>query len=185
MLKHVKEEIDISSLETEINEKNCISLSFGDNVNYEAYPHRLVYISGELNLIVEKLSDRGLHHFPVGIVESSHRIETPDEFQLNFSSCEIDDFLHEIQSLDDLQTRIILKVSSLALIDLTPKYQFLDNPYLTTNSNGEMIWAATVELTEDVYKWLYCNKDYIEIIDPKSVKAQFEHYCKIRLQKVS
>ena len=49
---------------------------------------------------------------------------------------------------------------------------------------GDLIWGASVEVSADLFDWLLTIKDQIEILDPQSVREQFELFCKERDQKI-
>tara|TARA_Y100000748_G_C15098034_1_gene333226 strand:- start:47 stop:298 length:252 start_codon:yes stop_codon:yes gene_type:complete len=69
-----------------------------------------------------------------------------------------------------------MKVSAPEKVNLNPDFHFLGNPFVTTNTEGEFIWAASVEVSNELYKWLATIYSEIDIIDPSSVKEELEHF---------
>ena len=52
----------------------------------------------------------------------------------------------------------------------------MGTPYRTSNMNGDIIWAASVEISEPLMEWLYQVKNNVEILDPAFLKEKFKEY---------
>ena len=81
-----------------------------------------------------------------------------------------------IRSITGNEERLVLRISSPEKVNLKPQYHFLGSPYVTTNTEGEFIWAASVEVSSELFRWLDSIKDEIEILDPQEVKEEFENF---------
>ena len=96
----------------------------------------------------------------------------------------VDDFINAIRAVAGSEERMVLKVKNAETVDLRPPYHFLGNPYMTSNMNGDLIWAASVEMSDDLLEWLYQIKDSVEILDPEHLKDRFEEYQLQRHAKI-
>ena len=111
-------------------------------------------------------------------------IDSVTEFQIdytpNLSQIEVNEFICNLRVISGKEERLILKVYSQYEADLMPGHHFLGNPFVTTNGEGDMIWAATIEMCDDVFKWLYSMKDRAEVLDPGHVRLEFSQYCDLK-----
>lgn len=146
-------------------------------------PHKAVFIEGDLCLVGEDCNDRCLVYF--NILEINNlKVDLDIKYQPNFSSLEINDFIGAIRAVSGEEERLVLKIISQESVDLRPAYQFLGNPYVTTNMNGDLIWAASVETSDELFEWLLSIKDHIEILDPSSIKEKFVEFCQKKLDDI-
>lgn len=148
----------------------------------EAYPHKVVYLDGVLSLIGEDVNDRCLICIDFDSIESCHAI-ADHSYKPNFVTAEIEDFIMAIRSVTGNEERLVLRVSAPEKVNLKPQFHFLGSPYVTTNTEGEFIWAASVEVSDELFKWLESIKDDVEILDPQEVKEEFESYLTQNSQK--
>jgi hypothetical protein len=147
-----------------------------ENNNYiKAYPHKVVFLDGVLSLIAEDVNDRCMI-----CMEFSDMLGITPKFEhnykVNFVSAEVDDFIMAIRSITGNEERLVLRISSPEKVNLKPQYHFLGSPYVTTNTEGEFIWAASVEVSSELFRWLDSIKEEIEILDPQEVKEEFENF---------
>lgn len=178
----------IANLENAQSEKICLVLNTKENKFLEVYPHKLVYLEGNLHLIGEDTSDRCLLAICVNEVLSlSYREDL--SYEVNFSPVEIEDFISAFRSVASNEERLVMKILTPEHVDLNPPYHFLGNPYITSSADGDLIWAASVEVSDELYDWLGEINEYVEIIDPEGVKLGLEEYIqqttKIPLKKAS
>lgn len=145
------------------------------------FPHKVVFIDGELFLIGEDISIRCLVSISLESLERAESVNV--DYDLNFSKYEVDDLIMSIRFVSGNEERIILKIHDSEGIDLSPKYHFFGNPYLTTNSDGMIIWAGSVEVSEKLFDWIYNLGLKIEILDPSSFKYEYEMYKEKRVKK--
>ncbi len=171
-------------LETYIEEKSVVAITYQASGNLiNLFPHRLVYLEGSLVLIGEEISDKMLISIPIDEI-AKLKINNDNSYQVNFSGFEVDEFIFAIRSLCENEERLILKVKEKeGSLDLSPAHHFLGNPYITSNLEGEMIWAASVEVSTPLFEWLHRIEGTIEILDPFHVKTAFEQYkeqCQVK-----
>ena len=171
------EENWIDTIEDCIADKEVIRVFFINNEGImDIYPHNLIYLDGELSLVGEDLHDRSLIYFQMGEIAKVKR-SGEQSYKKNFSDYEIGEFISSVRRLGDGEARLILKVFSQNNINLNPKYLFLGHTYMTSNSGGEYIWAASVEPSIELYEWLWSIRDKVEIVDPGFIKEEFARYC--------
>jgi len=173
-----KELVDI--IQTCLKDKYLLEVKLKDQRSIDVYCHRLVYLDGGLSLVGEESNDRCLIYFNVDEI-SSAKISLENGYQHNFSAMEINDFIVAIRAVTGQEERLVLKIRSQEDLDLKPEYHFLGNPYVTSNMRGDLIWAASVEVSEELFEWLLSIKAHVEILDPTSFKEEFLSYCEQKL----
>lgn len=157
-------------------------LKTGEQSRVEVYPHKIVFLDGVLSLIAEDTNDRCMVCIDFDNIESSLRV-SDHHYKVNFVGQEVDDFIMAIRSITGNEERLVLRVSAPEKVNLKPQFHFLGSPYVTTNTEGEFIWAASVEVSEELFKWIESIKDEVEILDPQEVKEEFESYLANKAQK--
>lgn len=165
----------ISSIESTLNDHSLIEVKLHDGKVFDLYTHKLVYLDGALSLVGEDCTDRCLVYFNIGEVADLKKVGVSD-YRPNFATAEVHDFIFAIRAVSGNEERLVLKILNQDGIDLNPSYHFLGNPYITANVEGEMIWAASVEVSESLYEWLYEMRGQVEILDPPEFKEDFEAY---------
>ena len=170
-----KESEFVEEIEKAFHAKLLLELKMNNGNYVELYPHRMVYFEGQLNLIGEETGDRCLIFFPIKEVE---KIESKinSDYAPNFSRLEIHDFISAIRTVSGNEERLVLKISDPDDLNLEKAHHFITNPYVTSNSQGEIIWAANVESCENLFEWLYEIENFIEILDPSGLKEDFEEF---------
>lgn len=165
----------ISTIESTLNDHSLIEVRLQDNKVFDLYTHKLVYLDGALSLVGEDCTDRCLVYFNIDEVVDLKKIGASD-YRPNFASVEVHDFIFAIRAVSGNEERLVLKIINQDGVDLNPTYHFLGNPYITANVEGEMIWAASVEVSEGLYDWLYEMRGQVEILDPQELKEDFDKY---------
>jgi len=148
------------------------------------YPHRLVHLEGNLCVIAEDTTDSCLIYCNTCDIKTVSVCDCGD-YQVNVSNVEVNDFVEGLRKVNDTEVRLILKIQNDTAGELVPPHHFFGNPYVSTNTQGEIIWAATVEPCEDLFSWLYALGDQVKIIDPESFKKQYLDYCQQKLKKAA
>lgn len=165
----------LNTMNKALDGREVTLIKLEDQRKYECYPHRMLYIDGDLTFIGEQTCDRCLVSYRfediVGIED-----ERDKDYTSNFSIPEIDDFIYAIRAVTGNEERLVLKIASPEKINLKPEYQFLGNPYMTVNTEGDLIWAASVEVSHKLFSWLKSIKDDIEILDPVELNQKFLEY---------
>ena len=54
---------------------------------------------------------------------------------------------------------------------------------MTSSTEGDMIWAATIEMCDDIFHWLYMMRDRVEVLDPGHIRKEFAHFCEMKKEK--
>ncbi len=165
----------VKKIEDGLSRGLIIELHWGSNKISSLYPHKLVYLEGDLCLVGEDSNDRCLVAFPVQEVESI-RFDVTKNYQANFSPIEVDDFILAMRVVSGNEERLVLKLKTASDVDLNPPYHFLGNPYITTNAEGDVIWAASIEVCDDLYAWLHSLGERVEIMDPPQVEKGYKEW---------
>lgn len=182
--KLMKMDLWAKKLDRAIVQKRLMELTFYNNKKMYFYPHRLVYLDGVLCAIGEEKHDRSLNFFGL---EDIANVEDCDfeVFDPRFTPLEINEFIHATRMVNGKEERVVLKIYSQENVDLLPRFHHLGNPYVTSNGEGDMIWAATIEICDDFYQWLYQMKDYVEILDPGHVRKEFSLFVELKKESAS
>ena len=154
---------------------DLLLIGTGGNSMAEIFVHKVVFLDGVLSLIGEDTKDRCLVCLEFNEIQSVKIIDNFN-YKVNFAGPEIDDFVLAIRSITGNEERLVLRISSPEKVNLKPEFHFLGNPYVTTNTDGEFIWAASVEVSEELFKWLASIEQESEILDPHEIREQFENY---------
>lgn len=155
-----------------------------ENKTYEIYPHKLIMLEGELTLIGEETTDRCLVSYSLEEV-SKIKLNKINEYTVNYSRFEVDEFVMAIRAVSGREERLVLKIDQNKPVNLNPAYQFLGHPYMTANSEGDFIWAASVEISSPLYDWIISMGESVEILDPADVRSEFEKYREIKLKDMA
>lgn len=158
------------------NERIPMTVTLSDERVIDFYPHKVVYLDGGLSIIGEDTRDRSLLTFYVESIEEIEMNEA-EEYKANFSSHEVCDFIAAIRAVSGTEERLVLKIVGAPDLNFKPPFLYLGNPYVTTNPEGEKIWAASVESSPELFEWLYEMRTHIQILDPLSMANEFEDFC--------
>jgi hypothetical protein len=152
----------------------------GDKV-IDVYPRKIVHLDGHLSLIGEDLSDCCI--FNLFIKEITHIENLSVEYKKNFSNLEINEFINSIRVISENELRLILKIHDMTQINLEPSHLHMGTPTMVTNSDGDHIWAASVEPCEAVFEWIFTMGRSVEILDPSGFRQEYLDYCVEKLKK--
>ena len=174
MLKDALTEL-LKKLEECIDRKEALELSIPPPPPLKVFPYKLVYLQNSLSLVGENLETHQLLVFNVNKIEDAQAIE--GESTHNFSTLDINHFIDACRKMSDQEHRLVLKLYNYSGdINLSPKFHFFGNPCLVSNSQGEFIWGASVELNEALLQWLASIKNEIRIIDPPDIQTALDKY---------
>jgi hypothetical protein len=162
-------------IQNKIVKNQSIQLHFNHGPDCDVFPHRLVYLDGVLSVIGEDIHNKFLKFFP--LVEIASVDELQNEYIPNLSQIEVNEFITDLRMINGRQERLVIKIYAKGNSDVLPEFHYLHNPYVTTNLEGDMIWAATIEMCDEIYQWLYEMKDQVEILDPGFIRKEFASYC--------
>lgn len=163
-------------LEEIIQSKKVAELTLEGGKTVDVYPHKLVHLDGTLNVVGEDVGDGCLLHLTLDSVQSVYERELED-YSLKYSLIEINDFIQAMRTVSGSEERLVLKIQDREDCQFETGYHFMADPYITSNMDGELIWAASVEVSDELYEWLYQLGEKIEILDPSSIKDGYEEFC--------
>ncbi len=166
---------NLKILEAAIIKKEICSLTFMNTHQCDVIPLRITYLDGIMCLIAENKNDRSLSYFAISDLSQVKKIN--GECDTHIGQLEVNEFIGHLRIINGNEERLILKLYNPGEVDLLPKYHHLHNPFVTSNSEGDMIWAASIEMCEDVYEWLYSMKDFVEVLDPGHIRKEFAQFC--------
>ena len=158
--------------------RKAVKVNFFAGQVCDIFPHRLVFLDGILCVVGENIFDKSLVYFGVEDIEDVHNLEMI--YEPNLSQIEVNEFIGHLRLINGKEERLVLKIYSQDQSDLLPEYHYLGNPFVTSSTEGDMIWAATIEMCDDVFNWLFKMRDRVEVLDPGHVRKEFAHYCELK-----
>lgn len=165
------EENTIPTLEEAIKSKSLIEVKLDNGTVLDLYPHKLIHLEGNLSLIGEDKIDHCLTTLFLYQIIDIEIKPFEKAYDVQYTENEVHEFIERLREMSGNEMRLILKVSRHAHdLELSPLHQFLGNPYVTKNTKGDLIWAATVEESQDLVDWLVELGDKVEILDPLEFK---------------
>lgn len=173
----------VEFIEEAIEEEVCLKINLTNVQSLVVFPHRVVFIDGSLSIVGESAIDNCLLNIEVERVQSASEIEVCRKRM--FSSIEVEDFLSSIRAVDESEVRLVLKVYSQENFNSNLRNHHLGNQCMVTNAEGEHIWAASVEPSDEIFQWVYELGADVEILDPSAFKKEFLNYCEAKLKKLA
>lgn len=173
----------VKDMEEAIHEKHLLTLTTYEEKNYLVHPCKVLHLEGQLSLIAEDYQDHCLIIVPMKDIE--HFENVPSSSEPKVTSFEVEEFITAIRSMNEKETRLILKIHDPGSTNLFPDHHFLGKPCMITNPNGDLIWAAYVEPCDALYEWLMTLGKKVEILDPMKFKEEYLMYCEEKLRKVA
>ena len=170
----------IKIIDNNIFSKKTLNIKFFAEKECKILPHRLVYLGGTFCIIGESILDKTLVYFGIEDIHDVETVETNTQYEPNLSQIEVNEFISHIRLINGQEERLVLKIYGQDENDLLPKYHFLGNPFVTCGAEGDLVWAATLEICDDVYNWLYKMRDKVEVLDPGHIRKEFSHYCEMK-----
>ena len=183
MQRDAQTEAKMAQLEECILNHEVVTLARVNHKSIDVMPTKLIHVEGQMALICEDSHDHCLLSLPLeelttimgtGVVRAPHSV-----------SLEVSEFIHALRSMSDSETRLILKIKNPAQFSLAPDHEFLGRPCLVTNPDGDVIWAAYVEPSEELFDWLDSMEGQVEILDPPSFLADYATYCEAKSRKLA
>ena len=176
----------ITYVEESILEKQVVSINIDDKYQ-SIYPQSLVFLEGELSLIGENINDKTLFNIPLTNIKNLTDDDT--DWTPNYSRIEVDDFIASIRAIGESEVRLVLKINGLSNFENSIPRNFLGNPAMVTNGEGDLIWGATIESNHEVFNWISDLGSDVEILDPIDFKKEYLEYLdnirKLPFQKVA
>jgi hypothetical protein len=172
----------LALLESSIVQKRVLELtnSAGEVIHF--LPLKVLELAGEVTTIGEDIFSNRLIDIVVEDIEKLTIVSS--DFKLTFTRQEVDFYIKKLREVEGVSHRLVLKVGhSISDLGHPGRLQHLGTPYMTTNMEGDLIWAATVEVNSDLFEWLFALRNDIVILDPTNIKEEFETYCHYRENK--
>ena len=167
----------IASIEEGLEKRKGLLITLVDGKKIKVYPRQLIYLDGELSIVGEDVAERCLVYLALRRIKQLDSYNLAD-YQVNFSYKTVNDFIRAIRLVSGREERIVLKIYANKDVDLSPPYHFLSNPFIASNPEGDLIWAACVEISSAFFRWLHSIEDDMEILDPESLKKEFTRFGK-------
>ena len=173
----------VHELDSAISARHLVNFTTRDEKSYLVHPCRVLHLEGQLSLIAEDSQDHCLTVIPLREVAELQSVVSTKEPKV--SPFEVEEFITAIRSMNEKETRLILKIFDPGSINLFPDHHFLGKPCMITNPNGDLIWAAYVEPCEALFDWLVTLGTKVEILDPVKFKDEYLMYCEEKLRKIA
>ena len=173
----------VSKLDEAVTQKNMVSITTTVGKSYQMFPCKIIHLEGKLSMIAEDANDHCLIVLSISDIKEVSIMEGTS--QPKVADFEIEEFIFAIRSMNEQETRLILKINDPQSVNLFPDHHFLGKPCMITNSNGDLIWAAYVEPCEDLFEWLLVLGANVEVLDPGKFKDEFLMYCEEKIRKVA
>jgi hypothetical protein len=144
------------------------------------YPHRLLILEGELSLIGELCSSGRLVYHQLAQIQYISEYQM-GSFHPNYSELEVEGMIHSIRQINGSEQRLVVRFNREVAITapppmLTPPYHFFASPYTVINPSGEMIWSATVELSDELCSWLSTMNYRMDLLGTDEIITHFHRY---------
>ncbi len=178
--KHSFEEIT-STIYQGIDQKRSIELKVR-NSSYEGVCHKILYLENDLVVITESVEDGSLSTIPLSSIED---YKLGDSHKSCLHGQDVEDFIKGVREIAESDIRLILKSGIPKDFYSVPDHHYFGSPCLITNPKGEFIWAASVEVHDDVFEWVSELGEGVEVLEPLSFKKQYLNYCEKKLKKIA
>lgn len=178
----ISEDPHVAAIEAAICHEETLEMEWEDK-GITVVPVKLTHVESRLHLIAEDLHEGGLLAFPMDEIKHLQRAKNkraPRTLQQ-----EVEIFVRALRSMNEIETRLILKIKDPISFMCQPEYHFLGKPCLVSNPDGEVIWAAYVEPCDGLFDWLDGQEENVEILDPPSFIMEFTAYCEVKRRKLA
>jgi hypothetical protein len=173
----------VSIIEECLLSKNTILIETTNQKILNLIACKLSFLEGEMTLIAEETHDHGLLALALSEIvniKSSEKIK-----EARAGQHEVNEFISALRAMSENELRLVLKIKDPQNFNLKPDYQFLGKPYFVTNPEGDLIWAAWVETSDELYDWLYEMEHFVEILEPSEFILDFAAYCEEKEKKLA
>ena len=173
----------ITLIEEALLGKDTLLIECTSGKLWSLIPCKLTFLEGELTLIAEETHDHSLMSLQLSEmrnIKAAAKAKSP-----RAGVHEVADFIHALRSMSEAEMRLVLKIKHPAQFHLRPEYQFLGKPALITNPDGDVIWAAWVEPSDELFEWLSTMDEHVEILEPGDFVLDYAAYCEEKLRKLA
>ena len=171
----------IRKVEESFAKGRTVNIELFSRAKHSLYIHHMLFIDGSLCIIGEDIHSGKLENWELSAIQDI-KIELQSSHRPRYGEVEVTDYLKAHRAIGDSEVRLVLKFSR-TMQSVEPRFHFLGNPFVTTNWNGDKIWAATVEVSDYLYQWLLSVHEHVEIMDPESVKRGLYEYCQRQVEE--
>lgn len=177
------DENKINFLEEAIVDKNLLEVKLNSDEIINVFPIQLVFIGGELELIYQRPGYDFLES--IDLVNLEVEKDLDQEYNSKFSETDIESFINHLREIEEKSIRLVLKINSLANFELKCKGESFNKSCMFSNPEGQKIWAATIEPSQEIFEWLLKLQDDIQILSPNEFKKEFLEYCEKKVAKIA
>ncbi len=177
------EQMIVNVLDEAVRTNQIHSVTTTDDKQYTIFACKVLHLEGHLALIAEDAGDHCLMVIPVHMINTCEAITRLGSSRV--TNFEIEEFIAAVRSMNEKETRLILKIYNPQAVNLFPDHHFLGKPCMVTNPEGDLIWAAYVEPCQDLFDWVYSLAHHVEILDPTNFKEQYYAYLEDKMRKIA
>lgn len=178
-----EDQILVSLLDEAVSHHYVLKIKTNEEKTYSVFCCKVLHLDGQLTLIAEDSSDHCLMVIPLHKIHSYDRIEKSGTPRV--TNFELEGFITAVRSMNEKETRLILKIYNPQAVNLFPDHHFLGKPCMVTNPEGDLIWAAYVEPCHDLFDWVYSLAQHVEILDPTNFKEEYCSYLEDKTRKIA
>lgn len=182
ILSFHKTEETALTLERAIVHRNPIKILCKDQREFRLLPFKLMMLDGDMTLIGENIILG--EACDISLSQISYVEEKTYTYKPLLTKIELEDYIHSLRSIKETEVRLILKVDSSVKWEESLPYQHFGNPCMIKKGKEHMIWAASVEPSEEIFEWINQMGNGVEIIDPSAFKRIYLRYCEDRLLRL-
>lgn len=173
----------VNALDEAVKSHQALTVKTHDEKHYNIFACKVLHLEGQLTLIAEDAGDHCLMVIPLMQIQSCEPLEKNGLPRV--TNYEIEEFITAVRSMNEKETRLILKIYNPQAVNLFPDHHFLGKPCMVTNPEGDLIWAAYVEPCQDLFDWVYSLSHHVEILDPTNFKEQYFSYLEDKMRKIA
>lgn len=173
----------VNQLDEAVATHRVLALTTNEEKHYTVYACKVLHLEGHLTLISEDAADHCLMVIPLHSIQKCEAISKSGLPRV--TNFEIEEFIAAVRSMNERETRLILKIYNPQAVNLFPDHHFLGKPCMVTNPEGDLIWAAYVEPCHDLFDWVFSLSRHVEILDPTNFKEQYFSYLEEKMRKIA
>ncbi|MDH5580379.1 MAG: WYL domain-containing protein [Bdellovibrionales bacterium] len=173
----------IEKLEMAMLQGESLFLELKGGSKIDVFPRRVLFIEESLSLVGEDINEKCLSYFPLDEILNFNVVKNRN-YKSIYTNLEVNDFISQIRKMNGNESRIILKVVSEDNIEFNPPFHLMENPCLITNYEGQKIYAATVEVSDEFFNWYHTYSDSFEILEPDELNEGYKDFLKRKIKSL-
>ena len=130
----------VHKLDSAVASHQILTITTTEEKHYTVFACKVLHLEGHLTLISEDASDHCLMVIPlhnISACELASKTGAP-----RVTNFEIEEFIAAVRSMNEKETRLILKIYNPQAVNLFPDHHFLGKPCMVTNPEGDLIWVS-------------------------------------------